>query len=377
MNGTLAPSASSAAVARNWSTGRPNSPATLATCPSFIAAPCSLSMPLSIQAPGRLTRLGRGAWMVAKVHTTLVRTFVGTLVGFCVLLTGTALAGVSPASATGGGIPQVYWGVSVDPATETVASFEASVGGKQMSIIPLGDDWQDPTGWSVFPTAAMESIRQTGAIPLFTWQSTGNDPTQFKNAIITAGTYDSYIRQWATAAKAWGHPFFLRFDHEMDGWWYPWGQGRTSVGGPVVNGNKVGDFVPMWRHVYTIFQQVGATNVTWVWTVNHEGLTSQYPPLWAIYPGNAYVDWTGIDAFNWYEGAWLTFNQMLTGQGTVWSSNTYQKVLGIARCKPMMLPEFASIETWQTYPVTPSTTTRATPISAATRRAEQVRALAN
>ena len=28
------------------------------------------------------------------------------------------------------------------------------------------------------------------------------------------------IRQFATDARDWGHPLMLRFDHEMNGWWF-------------------------------------------------------------------------------------------------------------------------------------------------------------
>ena len=34
----------------------------------------------------------------------------------------------------------------------------------------------------------------------------------YTDADIANGSQDAYITQWAEAAKAWGHPFFLRFD---------------------------------------------------------------------------------------------------------------------------------------------------------------------
>ena len=79
----------------------------------------------------------------------------------------------------------------------------------------------------------------------------------FQLADIANGTYDSYIREFAEAARDWGHPFFLRFDWEMNGDWFPWSEG--------VNGNQPGDYVAAWRHVHDIFTAVGATNATWVW----------------------------------------------------------------------------------------------------------------
>ena len=74
---------------------------------------------------------------------------------------------------------------------------------------------------------------------------------------MIAGTYDAYIREFAEGARDWGHPFFLRFNWEMNGDWFPWAER--------VNGNQPGEYVAAWRHVHDIFTAVGATNATWVW----------------------------------------------------------------------------------------------------------------
>ena len=62
----------------------------------------------------------------------------------------------------------------------------------------------------------------------------------------SGAAYDSYIRGFATAAKSWGHPFFLRFNWEMNGNWFPWSEG--------VNGNKTGRvrrrLAPRARHLH-------------------------------------------------------------------------------------------------------------------------------
>ncbi len=85
----------------------------------------------------------------------------------------------------------------------------------------------------------------------------------FQLADVMAGTYDSYIREFAEDARDWGHPFFLRFNWEMNGNWFPWGES--------VNGNQPGEYVAAWRHVHDIFTSVGATNATWVWCPYADG----------------------------------------------------------------------------------------------------------
>jgi hypothetical protein len=187
-----------------------------------------------------------------------------------------------------------------------------------------------------FPTSPLESIRQHGSIPVLSWSSQSIPSTKvepdFQLSDVISGRYDSYIREFATAAKAWNHPFFLRFNWEMNGNWFPWHEG--------VNGNQAGESVKAWRYVHDIFIAVGVTNVTWVWCPNIEysGSTS----LASLYPGDAYVDWTGIDGYNWGTNPakpdkWKSFE-------TIYKP-TYRKIVEtIAPGKPMMIGEVASTE---------------------------------
>ncbi len=155
----------------------------------------------------------------------------------------------------------------------------------------------------------------------------------FQLSDIVEGHHDAYIRKFAEAAKAWGHPFFLRFDWEMNGGWFAWGEG--------VNGNKAGEYVAAWRHVHDIFTQVGATNVTWVWCPNVDP-ENQMQDLSRLYPGDSYVDWTGLDGYNWGTNParpdrWRSFDSLY--------SSTYKKITGtIAPSKPLMISEVGSTE---------------------------------
>lgn len=201
--------------------------------------------------------------------------------------------------------------------------------------------------WGEFQTTYFDNTRNHGSIPLLNWGShrLGSGATQadFQLRRIYDGTYDAYLTRWARTARHWGHPFFLRFDHEMNGWWYPWSEGKTSTGA-IVNGNNSGDFVKAWRHVHDIFASVGAANVTWVWSPNQVGNNSNYPELSTLYPGDAYVDWTAIDVYNKYD-SWLGLNPLLTASGGItWLRNSYGELVSMTPGKPMMLAEFASIE---------------------------------
>lgn len=59
--------------------------------------------------------------------------------------------------------------------------------------------------------------------------------TAYSLSRFAAGDHDGYLRTWADALRAWGHPVTVRFGHEVNGWWYPWAEG--------VNGNAAGSYV--------------------------------------------------------------------------------------------------------------------------------------
>jgi beta-mannanase len=238
--------------------------------------------------------------------------------------------------------PGVYWGAYLDDAPfdqNVMNQFEADAGKKE-SIIHWGQPWQMSGSMQSFQTEAYEAVRKRGSIPMINWNSWNlNAPIDDPNyalAKIYNGTYDAYITKWAQAAKAWGHPFFIRFDHEMNGYWYPWNEQR--------NGNKPGDFVKAWRHVVNIFRSVGATNATWVWCVNiASGITT---PMSEVYPGDSYVDWTAVDGYNKATNAssWLSFDQIF-GLNPWGKHNTYQELVNLAPSKPMMVAETATTNT--------------------------------
>jgi beta-mannanase len=252
---------------------------------------------------------------------------------------------------------QIYWGAYMNGEyyglgnapweARTIETFEANAG-KRVSIIHWGQfwHWSRQSGYSGigdgffqrFETALYEQVSQRGAIPMINWNSWSGDAggsssqSNYQLIDIINGNYDDYIRQWARDAKAWGQPFFLRFDHEMNGNWYPWSE--------QTNGNQPGQYVQMWRHVHDIFQQEGATNVTWVWSVNTVYSASSRD-LTALYPGDSYVDWVAIDGYNWGTNPskadqWKTFSQVFT--------ETYDLLGQVAPNKPVMLSEFSSTE---------------------------------
>lgn len=183
-------------------------------------------------------------------------------------------------------------------------------------------------GWDrTFHSSDEAEIANRGAAHVVTWE-----PNGYTLKSIAAGDEDAFIQAWAQGAAAWGHTIYLRPMHEMNGDWYPWGRG--------VNGNTPTDFVNAWRHMHDIFVAARATNVKWVWSPNVR-YGSLYP-LADLYPGSAYVDWLGLDGYNWGldhhlgQPSWQSFGQIFGA--------TYQEVTKLAPGKPLMVAETASTE---------------------------------
>ena len=241
----------------------------------------------------------------------------------------------------GGWIGSQITGTGAPWDMAAAAYFEQLVG-KGMSLIEFSSAWQDCYRGSCkpyeFPREAMDSIRGYGAIPVYSWGAessprTSEEQPDFQLADIIGGAYDPYIVKFAEEARDWGHPFFLRPNWEMNGNWFPWSEGA--------NGNAPGQYVAAWRRIHDIFGAVGATNVTWVWCPYADTAKRlKRTPLKPLYPGNGYVDWTCLDAYNWglnpvNPRPWRSFSQLF--------DPAYKSIVKkVAPRKPMMLAEFAT-----------------------------------
>lgn len=210
-----------------------------------------------------------------------------------------------------------------------IDSYTALVG-KPPAIVMWYHDWAH----GGFNKGIMDGIAARGITPMVTWEpwdyTGGIVQPAYALRTIASGTYDEYIRQYARDSAAWGRPFYIRFAHEMNGDWYPWGRG--------ISGNTPADFVAAWRRVHDIFREEGATNVRWVWSPNVADANST--PYNLIYPGDAYVDWVGVVGYNWGASyswsGWVTFAALF--------GPSYAQLVTLTQ-KPLMITEVGSSET--------------------------------
>ncbi|NTU71467.1 MAG: hypothetical protein HGB10_06575 [Coriobacteriia bacterium] len=181
-----------------------------------------------------------------------------------------------------------------------------------------------------FPLTQVRRVAEHGSTPMITlefWSvQTGGV------AKIINGDKDAYLNAFADAAKAYGGEVWIRPLHEMNGNWYPW-SGTT-------NGNTPAQVVAAWQHIHDVFAARGADNVKFVWCVNNDSVPNTTANgIDKYYPGDAYVDYVSIDAYNWgVSASWSSWSSFSTIIGS-----SYAKVTALTG-KPLFLAEIGCPE---------------------------------
>jgi hypothetical protein len=196
-------------------------------------------------------------------------------------------------------VRKVALGVSQNPdnGLAELDAFTAAVG-RTPAIWSVWHSW----GANALPDPVLfEGLKARGVVPMVFWEPT--DPSNLSSKAFTfnkiiRGNWDGYIRAWAQAAKAHGATILLKFAHEMNGKWFPWGVGNSSF-----PANTASRFRAAWRHVHDLIRGPGgegATNVKMLWSIWGSCQPGQCPASPAsLYPGNAYVQYVGFSVFDW------------------------------------------------------------------------------
>ncbi|MGB9376094.1 MAG: glycosyl hydrolase [Mycobacteriales bacterium] len=164
------------------------------------------------------------------------------------------------------------------------------------------------------PVGRMITVKDTGS-----WASVA--------AAAPGSTIYNNIVRWAQTIKARGGVIMFAYHHE------PEGSNSAHYG-------TAAQYIAAYRHVVTIFRAQGVRNVNYTWQMTAYAFRasssdSRYASRW--YPGDAYVDSVGADAYNWSS----------CGQGNgKWQElkDLGDPVLAFARAhgKRAAFPEFAS-----------------------------------
>ncbi|MDE3203644.1 MAG: hypothetical protein KGQ66_05415 [Acidobacteriota bacterium] len=254
-------------------------------------------------------------------------------------------AGTSPSAGNPPAVPAggAYLGAWINPAGPAgvgpagelaqLPAFEQATA-SHPAIIGLYAGFQSPA-----PMAALEAISAAGAIPLLAWSCA---PV----GAVSSGVYDSTVRNYALSLKSLGHPIFLRWFWEMN---LPTRSSSSCLGTDGAPG-----FVQAWIHIWSIFHEVGATNVAFVWCPGVGG-TAPFTPF---FPGTAYVDWIAADGYDrhhlgaegfatvfaaWYDTYASSSKPLMVAETGATASDQSQYVGGLAQTLPSSFPAVKAV----------------------------------
>lgn len=131
------------------------------------------------------------------------------------------------------------------------------------------------------PMATVASLCAQHILPILVLEDPKASPAQ-----IASGADDKALESYALALGTMQTPVGITIDHEFNGPWSSWGYQHATPA----------QYVAAWRHVVTLFRDNGATNAIWIWNPNVSDPWTD-PDLKAWYPGDAYVNWVGLDGY--------------------------------------------------------------------------------
>jgi hypothetical protein len=214
-------------------------------------------------------------------------------------------------------------GVYTDAAPERAqVAHYAKVAGTAPAIVMWYSEFDTP----LFTASQLRDTRKLRTTPLISWRPTLNGHEGIPFADIADGGYDNYLRAEANRAREAGRPIFVRWAYEMNLSGQDYGSAHP--------GETPETFVAAWRHIVDVFRAAKATNVKWVWSPNTD--CAGRCPFTSYFPGNSYVDWLGLDGYNFaavHDDAWVSLHYIF--------ASSYATITKLSS-KPLMIAEVAS-----------------------------------
>lgn len=211
------------------------------------------------------------------------------------LLTPTVSANHSTSSSTSDAASSNQW-LSGD-----FAGFSA-VADKDFGVwrgrpITSASDFQTNASWQAFDSTQRvikdwsgqnQGIVLSIAVPL--WAGYGDHL-----AAAASGYYDQHFVTMARRLVAAGlGNSILRIGWEFNGSWFRWG--ITATNKPAQYDTRAREFASAWRHIVTAIRHVKGGDFTFDWCLS---AGPHYGNLKLAYPGDSYVNYVGIDVYDW------------------------------------------------------------------------------
>jgi hypothetical protein len=207
----------------------------------------------------------------------------------------------------------VYLGASGLDASRLTA-FEQRAG-RRVSWAAFSQPWYRGLA---FPRERILAIWRHGAVPYvaFLPTSTAYVPgrslrgpeRRYTLERIAAGDFDRQLSRWADGARALGVPLLLSFGADVNEDWGPWnarwnGAGQTDAYGDVGVADGAERYRDAYRRVVTLFRSAGASNVSFVFSVDARAPTEDWDAVSRYYPGDRFVDWLEISGYGSLDAA--------------------------------------------------------------------------
>lgn len=192
----------------------------------------------------------------------------------------------------------------------------------------------------------IEHIAARGALPMLSWEPHGFTTVDIADSTkevwlrngekMTLAAYlDSFAEGLCSVAKKTEQPILLRTLHEMNGFWYTWGQAWEAKDGSRPNTDD--NYRRAWIRIHDAVERHCSQGVLFVWATNHYSV-GKGASFTGTYPGDAYVDFAAIDGYNW-------------GGHADWGWQTFDKIFHDPYCavtkassKPILIAELSSTE---------------------------------
>ena len=225
---------------------------------------------------------------------------------------------------------------------DALTAFERLTG-KPLAVVACGNFWGD----QAFPDKAVRIISGYGAVPFLFWSpwdkpyEEGQKTGRFGLQDILAGKWNTYIDNWADAARQYGKPLLVAWGLEMNGTWFPWsgyfyGRGKVSGhqdGQKLYAGPEL--YKQAYRYVVDRVRARKATNILWGFHVNNfSSPNAPWNRISNYYPGAKYVDWLGMSVYGKMERSegWARFDDMMAGP--------YADICALDPDKPVFVAEW-------------------------------------
>ncbi len=175
-----------------------------------------------------------------------------------------------------------------EDAQDAVRRVEGEAG-RQLDVVREFLVWDSP-----FPETFHTWARDSGRTMILSVKSRRKDGSYVRWADIAAAEPGSALHtdvvRWADRMRDYGQPLYFTFNHE------PESKASRSMG-------EAGDFIAAWRRFHDVFEERGATNVSFMWIMTDYSFfvgpqARNDASKW--YPGDAYLEAMGADAYNWF-----------------------------------------------------------------------------